>query len=52
MRKYLLLIFLALFSFSAIHAEITWTLKRGNEDGGTCIGDYAVVAAYNRRCSK
>ena len=47
MRKYLLLIFLALFSFSAIHAEITWTLKRGNEAGGTCIGDYAVVAAYN-----
>ena len=28
MKKYILII-LALFSFSAIHAEITWTLKRG-----------------------
>ena len=45
MRKYLLLIFFALFSFSAIHAEIEWTLS---DDGtltisGTDMPDYEDV---------
>ena len=44
MRKYLLLIFFALFSFSAIHAEIEWTLS---DDGtltisGTDMPDYRI----------
>ena len=34
MRKYLLLLFFTLFSFSAIHAEITWNLS---EDGTLTI---------------
>ena len=47
MRKYLLIIFLALFSFSAIHAEIEWTLS---DDGTLTISgtgdmpDYLVYA--------
>ena len=45
MRKNLLLIFLALFSFSAIHAEIEWTLS---DDGtltisGTSMPDYDLI---------
>ena len=45
MKKYILFIFLALFSFSAIHAEITWTLS---DDGtltisGTSMPDYDVI---------
>ena len=48
MRRYLLLIFLALFSFSAIHAEITWTLS---DDGtltisGTSMPDYDLIDNY------
>ena len=54
MRKYLLLIFFALFSFSAIHAEIEWTLS---DDGTLTIsgtGDMpnyspAVAPWYSRR---
>ena len=48
MRKYLLLIFFALFSFSAIHAEIEWTLS---DDGtltisGTDMPDYGYIGRY------
>ncbi len=49
MRKYLLIIFLALFSFSAIHAEIEWTLS---EDGTLTISgtgdmpDYGHIGGY------
>ena len=48
MRSYLLIIFLALFSFSAIQAEITWTLS---DDGtltisGTSMPDYDLIDNY------
>ena len=48
MRKYLLLIFFALFSFSVIHAEIEWTLS---DDGtltisGTDMPDYGYIGRY------
>ena len=53
MRKYLLLIFFALFSFSVIHAEIEWTLS---DDGtltisGTDMPDYGSGKApwYSQR---
>lgn len=53
MRKYLLLIFFVLFSFSAIHAEIEWTLS---DDGtltisGTDMPDYGSGKApwYSQR---
>ena len=49
MKKYILFIFLALFSFSAIHAEIEWTLS---DDGtltisGTDMPDYRFVYDKN-----
>lgn len=55
MRKYLLLIFFALFSFSAIHAEIEWTLS---DDGTLTISgtgdmpDYGDVGPYKARTFK
>ena len=55
MRKYLLLIFFALFSFSAIHAEIEWKLS---DDGTLTISgtgdmpDYGDVGPYKARTFK
>ena len=52
MRKYLLLIFFALFSFSAIHAEIEWKLS---DDGtltisGTDMPDYTAKIENGKVC--
>ena len=55
MRKYLLLIFFALFPFSAIHAEIEWKLS---DDGTLTISgtgdmpDYGDVGPYKARTFK
>ena len=43
MKKYLLIIILALFSFSAIHAEIEWTLS---EDGTLTISGTGDIPDY------
>ena len=48
MRKNILLLLLTLFSFSAIHAEIEWTLS---DDGtltisGTDMPDYGYIGRY------
>ena len=49
MKKYIFLIFLTLFSFSAIHAKIEWTLS---DDGtltisGTSMPDYHIRTSKN-----
>lgn len=51
MRKYLLLIFFALFSFSAIHAEIEWTLSEDSTltISGTDMPDYRFRGTYTIR---
>ena len=55
MKKYLLIIFLALFSFSAIHAEIDWTMSEDSTltiSGTGDMPDYIYVSPYKARTFK